>query len=598
MTASRCNRAWALVVVVAAGCGQAPVAHLPPARPIILPVDELPTSLDFAPDGRSLAGGLVLRGLPAGAVLAQGKLGEEYPPCTGAAFAPDGKRLASVHFDNGYVRARHAVCLWEVGAGRELRRSAILFLDKDQRSQYEEALHSPVFSPDGSLLAIRHANDSTSVWETATGKERLRLKTDGLAVAFTSDGRSLVSVSRTGQVSRWNTSTGQQSDAGEANGRDFLYVRQAVASADGTTLALTDGYTVALKDARTGKRRCRLEVGQVSSLALSPAGGCLAVGREDAVILFDTTTGREIGWWSESETRVPALAFSRDGKSLALAKNGRSSSQIQVWDVADLLRQRRPEAQPRPATGLEAKLVSRKESYPLELGGKTPLEFARQFRVYQKRPALPAVDFVLLLKNTGKTPILLDPEGTLDFYLVGDGAVNHPELLRQTGFRLPGPEPRKISLAPGESHAIPLRSLDGGDDRESWWLLPGEYTLHVSYQARFQRALDGGSKEEAWENADLESSLRVKVVKKRNRDPLNDAIQLFSSIRTAAPNRSCSARRPAARMGLSRNSSRSSGGSQAEAASAFAPVEPIRQPRNRRERTRPRWGDSASTCAP
>ena len=58
-------------------------------------------------------------------------------------------------------------------------------------------------------------------------------------------------------------------DLGELN---YLFVENAVASADGRTIALTDGHSVLLKDARSGKTLCRFNDvdAESRSLTLSP----------------------------------------------------------------------------------------------------------------------------------------------------------------------------------------------------------------------------------------------------------------------------------------------------------------------------------------
>ena len=52
-------------------------------------------------------------------------------------------------------------------------------------------------------------DNTVRVWDLASGKERLRLDTHGLAVSFAPDGRALTSVSRTGLVQHWDLATGK-----------------------------------------------------------------------------------------------------------------------------------------------------------------------------------------------------------------------------------------------------------------------------------------------------------------------------------------------------------------------------------------------------
>jgi WD40 repeat protein len=142
--------------------------------------------LAFTPDGQRLACDLVLRNL-AGKELSKGECAKDVPPCMHVAFSPDGQRLASVHFSGGLGQERHAICLWNVTANNKLRLAATLKQPKAQKSAYEESLYYLTFSLDGRMLATREPDDSTVVWETMSGNERLRLDTKGIAVAFAPD---------------------------------------------------------------------------------------------------------------------------------------------------------------------------------------------------------------------------------------------------------------------------------------------------------------------------------------------------------------------------------------------------------------------------
>ena len=164
------------------------------------------TSVCFAPDGKMIAGDLALRKLPSGKIVAQGRLEEDFPCCEYVAFSPDGKRLASVHDNAHLTQMRHEICLWNV-AGQELRLAATLPLPKEDYPRYRWSLYHLLFSPDGRMLATRHPDDATIIWETLTGKERLRLETHGLAIAFAPDNRTLICVTRDGRIQHWDLRT-------------------------------------------------------------------------------------------------------------------------------------------------------------------------------------------------------------------------------------------------------------------------------------------------------------------------------------------------------------------------------------------------------
>jgi WD40 repeat protein len=252
-----------------------------PAKPLpLFKVDDWSDSLAFAPDGQKLviatanrACDLVLRDL-AGKELSTGESEKDVPRCMHVAFSPDGKRLASVHFNDDMTRARHAICLWNVTADNKLRLSATLKKEPERsRFHYRKSLYYLTFSPNGSMLATREPDDSTVVWDTTSGKERLRLNTKGMAVAFTPDGRKLTTVTRYGLVQHWDLATKTSvNPLGNAKREDFLFVVNAIASADGKTLALWDRYSVVFKDALSGKTLRRFDNLELEHVVLSPDG--------------------------------------------------------------------------------------------------------------------------------------------------------------------------------------------------------------------------------------------------------------------------------------------------------------------------------------
>jgi hypothetical protein len=199
--------------------------------------------------------------------------------------------------------------------------------------------------------------------------------------------------------------------------------------------------------------------------------------------LFDQDTGKELAQLKTGNASVEALALSADGKALAVAINARNDRglrhSVAVWETAKLPTARKDEVKrDPPPVPLEAKLTSKKEVYPLSLGGKTPEDFAKQIGRGDLPPA-PEVDLVLTLRNTGTKPLTIDAELSVSLYLTGAGAMNHPGEIYQTEGRPAGEKRKTVTLAPGKTHEIPIQSLDRGHAERSYWSLPGEYTLHA-----------------------------------------------------------------------------------------------------------------------
>jgi hypothetical protein len=250
-------------------------------------------SLAFTPGRQRLACDLVLRDFT-GKELAQGDVAG-LPPCMYVAFSPDGKRLASIHFDDGQIQARHAICLWSVTADNKLSKVATLQPKKDQRTAHRRSMYFLTFSQDSSMLATREQDDSTTVWDATTGKERLRLDTQGLVVGFAPDARTLTTVTRDGLVQHWDLATKKSVAApADAKREDYLFAVNAIASADGKTLALTDDISVILKGARSGKTLRRFDNRFMRNLTLSADGKTFAAITEDR--WFCSTRTQERNW--------------------------------------------------------------------------------------------------------------------------------------------------------------------------------------------------------------------------------------------------------------------------------------------------------------
>ena len=107
---------------------------------------------------------------------------------TSVAFSPDGSRLASASRDG-------TVKVWDATTSQEAR-----------------AVPGGILSPDGKHLAGTVGNE-VKVWDTQTGRETLTLTGHTgrvQSVAFSPDGRRLVSAAADRTVKVWDAQTGQE----------------------------------------------------------------------------------------------------------------------------------------------------------------------------------------------------------------------------------------------------------------------------------------------------------------------------------------------------------------------------------------------------
>ncbi len=158
-------------------------------------------------------------------------------------------------------------------------------------------------------------------------------QTEGvLSIAFSPDGKLLVSSGEDHSIKIWDMATGRvlRSVSGHA-----LAVESVALSPDGKLLASgSDDHMVKLWDAASGRELLSLieHTGAVSSVAFSPDGKLLASGSDDrAIKLWDVASGRELRTLSGHSDGVDSVAFSPDGKLLA---SGSRDKTIKLWDVA------------------------------------------------------------------------------------------------------------------------------------------------------------------------------------------------------------------------------------------------------------------------
>jgi WD40 repeat protein len=251
------------------------------------------------------------------------------------AFSADGRRLVVVVHDG-------TMHLWDVEAGTELRSwQGPSWLNPRPRpgKDIKEMLRDMTwvaFSADGKTL-LAGSGPKVQRWDVATGKQLPAFNVQGVTesrwCAVSPDGRSMaVNTQTPGRAfALVDTATGVVQRRMEA--RRDLY--QATFSPDGRTLAVSDGTTVSLWEAGSGRPRGQLTSASKPhfSLAFAPGGRILAIGSQGnaPLALWDVATGKIIGELGGDFCRVESLAFSHNGNRLALAGD---SASVLVADVA------------------------------------------------------------------------------------------------------------------------------------------------------------------------------------------------------------------------------------------------------------------------
>jgi WD40 repeat protein/beta-lactamase regulating signal transducer with metallopeptidase domain len=201
----------------------------------------------------------------------------------GLAFSPDSKLVAApspASSGPGGIRvatlprpagpARGTISLYDTATGKEIRGIEIA-----------QTVVSFTFSPDGRILATENGDQTITLWEVASGKERARLG---------------------------KPATPQPPNAG------------------GPAFAVAVNGFVGFPADPAGP----------ITLAFSPDGRTLAArGPDRSVHIWDVDAGKELGQFKGHEGRIETVAFAADGKTIA---SGSADTTILVWDAAGLMK--------------------------------------------------------------------------------------------------------------------------------------------------------------------------------------------------------------------------------------------------------------------
>ena len=234
----------------------------------------------------------------------------------GVAFSPDARLLATASNDD-------TTRLWDPATGGHRR----------TLTGHDYWVFGVAFSPDGRLLATAGADGTARLWDPVTGECLRSLTGHGqffYYVAFSPDGRLLATTSSDRTAQLWDPATGGHRRTLTGHG-DFVY--GAAFSPDGRLLATaSEDKTARLWDPATGEHRRTLtgHDASVVGVAFSPDGRLLATTSEDKTVrLWDPATGECLRTLTGHDDAVNGVAFSPDGRLLATASDDGTA---RLWD--------------------------------------------------------------------------------------------------------------------------------------------------------------------------------------------------------------------------------------------------------------------------
>ncbi|ACF13757.1 WD-40 repeat protein [Chloroherpeton thalassium ATCC 35110] len=200
--------------------------------------------------------------------------------------------------------------------------------------QSSSKVNAFAFSPDHSFLAV--ANWKIIITDILTGKEFRSLITPSMTeyiytIAYSRDGKTLISAGSTKDIRLWNTGSGRES--GLLTGHK-LAVNKVVVSPNGKLLASAsnDG-TVRLWDTQTWRALHTLKghEQEINAVAFSSDSRFVVSGSTDKMVLVWNALSGELIHSFVGHTRlVAAVAFSPDDR---LVVSSGWDSQINIWSM-------------------------------------------------------------------------------------------------------------------------------------------------------------------------------------------------------------------------------------------------------------------------
>ena len=331
-------------------------------------------------------------------------------------FSPDGKTLA-IGDSSREIRLWNITIKNDQPTQQQLGSlTGKLATDTPNLTEHTRAIKTLAFTADGKTLVSASLDTTIRLWDVDTGKSRLMADghtgaIDGLS--FLKDGKTLVSGSSDCTLRLWNTETQDQQLIRVKHPWSAFYF---AFSEDGKTVAIgSNRGNVRLWSRDTEDFIATFQASHrhlIDQISFSPDDKILACGSFGGKIeLWDMLNHQRIATLNEHTSEIMALAFSPDGKTLATG--ARQDPMIALWDINNI----------GSKTVLLVEGDFGTDALTFSPDGKTLVSGHRYGRIYASDVATREQLPIFTKRTSSITALAFSPDGKILVTGSGDGSI-------------------------------------------------------------------------------------------------------------------------------------------------------------------------------